>query len=134
MREQPVAGRDILQPLAGRRVDSVLGDVDVDSLPEIDGKPGDGLERRVGKSEACVGADETVAARPQEALVLRQTGPHPIQAVAVRHLVTTRGADANLGAGIGDDAERALDRIRGGMVVDDRRRPPLERLERAQHR
>ena len=54
--------------------------------------------------------------------------------MAVGDLIAARGTDADLGTGIGYDAQRALDGVGRGVMVDDGGRPSFERLERAEHR
>ena len=117
---------------AGVDVGRALGDVDVDTDAEIGGQAGSGGERVVGAREGGVDADQTPSAGAQEALVLGQAAAGAVGAVAVGHAVRADDAHADLGAGVGDDVEAALDGRRALVVVDDRRRAGEQRLQRAE--
>ncbi len=52
--------------------------------------------------------------------------------MAVGHAVGRNHPDPYFGTGVGDDRERALDVIGSLVVIDDRRGPLLEGLDRAQ--
>ena len=106
---------------AGVGVGRALGDVDVHADAEVGGQPGGRLQRVVGAGERGVHADQPAPAGAQEALVLGQPAAGAVGAVAVGHAVGAHDAHADLGAGLGDHVEAALDRVRALVVVDDRR-------------
>ena len=125
-----------VEPADGAGVDAVLGGVHV-QRPDL----GAGRERLFGERERSVRADERaherrpLAADPrQEAAVLLDPGERALRAVAVGRLVAEHRADAEGPERIGDDVERAVDRVRRGVVVDERRRPGEERLHPADER
>ncbi len=132
--EQPVVGGERAQAVGRAGVGGVLADVDVDADAEVPGQPDDRVERVVRQGEAGVRPDQAPAPGPQEPLVLGQAGLGPVGAVAVGDLVGAHHPDADLGAGLGDDVEAAVDRGGGGVVVDDGGRARLERLDRAEQR
>ena len=59
MGEQPCIRCDAVEPGAGRRVDAILGYVDVDAHPEIGRQPGDRLEARLGERETGMRTDKS---------------------------------------------------------------------------
>ena len=56
----------------------------------------------------------------------------PVGPVPVGDAVGAVDPHADLGAGVGDDRQRPLDRVGRLVVIDDRRAAPLERFERAE--
>ncbi len=135
--QRPGAERARLgEPLDRAGVDPVLGRVHV-QRPEL----GAGGERLVGEREGGVGADERARQRrplpgdpAQEAAVLGEPGPRPRGAVAVGGLVAEHRAGAEPAERLLDHVERAVDRVRRGVVVDERRRPGEQRLDPADER
>ena len=119
---------------ARRGVDGVFGDVHVHADAEIGREAAHRVERLVGERERRVRADEPAPARAQEPLVLGEAGLGAVGAVAIGDLVAAQHAHADLGARLRDHVEAALDRVRARVMVDDRGRPRLERLERAEQR
>ncbi len=102
--------------------------------PRSAARPGHRVERLVAQREAGVGADQAPAAGLEEPFVLGQPGLGALGPVAVGDLVGAHDPHAHLGAGLGDDVERAVDGGRGGVVVDDGRGPRLQGLDRPQQR
>ena len=72
--EQPCIVATPSSQAPARRVDAILGYVDVDAHPEIGRQPGDRLEARLGEREAGVRTDKSPSPRTEEALVLGQAG------------------------------------------------------------
>ena len=68
----------------------------------------------------------------QEPVVLLQPAACAVGAVAVGDAVAGDHTHADLGAGVGDHAQRSLDRVRRLVVVDDGGAPGLERFERSE--
>ena len=132
--EQPVVGGEVLQPGAGGDVVEPLGHVDVHADAEVGGQSGGGRQRVVGAGERGVHPDHAAAAGAQVALVLRQTAAGAVGAVAVGDAVRGVQPHADLGAGVGEDRQAALDARRRLVVVDDRRGPALQRLGGGEHR
>ena len=130
--EQPVVGREPGEPLPRGGVLRTLGHVDVHAAAEITRQPGGRMERLVGAGEGGVHADHSAATGAQEPLVLGEPAAGAIGAVAISHAVGAHHAHADLGAGVGDDVEAALDRLRALVVVDDPGGPGEQRLERAE--
>ena len=144
--ERPRAGEplDDASPVPGERValvGAVLGGVDVETGRELVRRAGAGGERLVAERERGVRADEAARERrllPAHALepapVLRQAGARPLGAVAVGRLVAEHRADAEGAERVGDHVERAVDRVRRRVMVDERRRTREERLHPAGER
>ena len=132
MHEQPVVGGEGGQPLPRAGVLGTLGDVDVHADAEVGGQPGGRGERVVGARERGVDADHPPPAGAQEALVLGQPAAGAVGAVAVGDAVGAHDAHADLGAGLGDHVEAALDGVRALVVVDDAGRPGEQRLDGAE--
>ena len=100
--------------------------------PRSRGQAGGRRERVVGARERGVDADEAAPAGAQEALVLGQAATGAVGAVAVGDAVGADDADADLGTGVGDDVEAALDGVRALVVIDDAGRPGEQRFDGAE--
>ena len=77
-------------------------------------------------------ADHPAAAGAQEALVLGEAAAGAVRAVAVGDAVRAHDAHADLGAGVGDHVEAALDGVGALVVVDDAGRAGEQRLDGAE--
>ena len=122
-------------------VHGVLGDVDVEAGAVLEREPRTGRQRVLGQSERGVRADHGREQRRgprqrprEEPGVLGDARPCDRRPVAVARLVTQHGPDAEFGERVGDDVERAVDRRRRRVVVDQRRRAREQRLEAADQR
>ena len=131
---QPVVGCEVTQSVSGVGVDRALGHVDVDADAVVGGHAGSRLERLVAAGERGMHAHPAPPARGEEAGVLLEAAPRPVGAVPVGDAVAAVDPHPHLGTRIGDDRERALDRLGRLMVVDDRRATALQGLEGAEHR
>ena len=122
-------------------VDPVLRRVDVETDPELRCGAGACGERLVAERERCMRADEParqrrplVAHPREEAPVLRDAGGRALRPVAVGRLVAEHRAEPERPQRVGDHVERAVDRVRRRMVVDERRRSREQRLHPADER
>ena len=119
---------------AGVAVDLALGDVDVHADTEVAGQTGRSIQRLGAARECRVHADHASATGTQEPLVLFQAPTRAIGAVPVGDAVRADHPHPDFTARVRDDVERALDRIRRLVMIDDRGGAALERLERSEHR
>ena len=125
------------EPLHRVHVDRVLGGVDVQADAEVGCDLDAGGERLVGERERRVRADEAAGERRfaplearEEAPVLGEPGERDVRPVAVGRLVAEDAAQPEAAERVGDHVERAVDRVRRGVVVDHRGRPGEQRLHR----
>ena len=132
--QQPVVPGEAGEP--ARRVDvaDALADVDVDADPQVLGQAGGRAQGFVRAGEGGVDPHQAPTAGPDEALVLGEAAPGAVGPVAIGDPVGEQRPDPDLGARLGDHVEAALDGVGGLVVVDDRGRAVLERLEGAEHR
>ena len=100
---------------------------------EVGCQPGRRLQGGVGAGEGGVDAHEAASPGAQEPLVLLQPAPRPIGPVTVGDAVGEPGAHPDLGAGLGDDVQAALDGVGRFVVVHDGGGAALQRLEGAEH-
>ena len=119
-------------------VDAVLGGVDVQPDAELGGGSGAGGERLVGERERRVRADEP--ARERRPLVAHAREEAPVLRDARRARAPARRGRSSRSRArersaerlqrVGDHVERAVDRVRRRVVVDDGRRAGEQRLHR----
>ena len=128
----PAAGDGV--GLVGR----VLGRVDVEPDAGDGCRLAAGGEGLVGERERGVRPDHPAREREvlpphavEEPPVLGDARLCPLEAVAVGRLVAEDGADPEAVQGLLDDVERAVDRVRRRVVVDERGRPGEQRLHPA---
>ena len=110
--EQPVVGGQVPEPVQRVRVPGPLGDVHVDAHAHLRSKAGGSLQGPVGAGEGRVHADHPTTPVAQEPFVLRQALECPIGSVPIGDPVGAVHPDPHLGTGIGNDRQRALDRLR----------------------
>jgi hypothetical protein len=130
--EQPVVAGQCGEASGGAGVVGSLGDVDMDPDAEVGGEPSRGGEGVVRARERGVDADQSLAAGTQEALVLGEATAGAVGPVAVGDAVGADDPHADVGTGVSDHVERALDRVGALVVVDDRGRAGEQRLDGAQ--
>ncbi len=126
---------------AGDRVTlvrTVLGGVDVEPDAVVARCLAACRQRLVGERERGVRADHAAGEGEllpphavEEAPVLADARECPLEPVAVGGLVTEHRAHPEAAQGLLDDVERAVDRVRRGVVVDERGRAREERLHAA---
>ena len=126
---------------AVRLVGGVLRDVDVQAGPGLAGGRRAGVERRLRQRERGVRADHRPGERqraggdpPGEAPVLAEPGGCAIGTVPIGDLVGENAPDADRCERVGDDVQGAVDRVRGGVVIDEGGRPGEQRLHAADKR
>ena len=134
MDEQPTLVAESGQPLSSVGVWRAFGNMDVDADAVAAGEVRRSSQGVVGAGERRVYADVSPTPSGEEAIVLREAAPRPIDAVTVGDAVAAADAHSDLGAGRCDDIERAFDGIGRFVVVNDRSAAGLQRFERAEFR
>ena len=129
MDEHPVVAGEPREALGRGCIVGALRDVDVHAHAMASREVGGGGQRVVRTREGGVHADHASPALAQVSIVLVDPSARAVRAVPIGHPVARVDADTDLGAGIGDDGQRTLDRVRRFVVIDDRRATGLERFE-----
>ncbi len=132
--EQPVIGAQPSEPLDGACVVGAFGNVDVHADTVAPCEFGRRHKGVVAAGERCVHPHHAAPTRGQEPLVLGESSTRPVGAMAIGDPIRGNDAHAHLGARIGDDRERSVDRVRRLVMVDDRGTARFECFERAEFR
>ena len=110
--DEPVIAGQVADAVGRFAVVGTLGHVDVHTDAVLRGQLGGRRQRVVGARERGVDTDHPSPAGAQVAVVLVEAASCAVGTVAVGHAVGGAHAHADLGAGVGDDRQRAFDGVR----------------------